>query len=77
MSEIDPELVSLAHMCFQEHMPDAAAPELCVCLRAHPCPLRSWAIGYLVRAGRLILARQPAPPARTAGSTPALGGRDV
>lgn len=56
MSEIDSELVALAHTYFQDHIPDNAARELCVCLRPYPCANRIWAIDYLVRSGRLVLA---------------------
>lgn len=54
--EIDCELVQLAHAYFQEHVPDNAVRHLCVCLRPYPCPVRAWAIAYLVTAGRLVLA---------------------
>ena len=44
------------HVYFQEHVPAQTASGLCACLRPYPCFNRSWAINYLVRAGRLVLA---------------------
>ncbi len=58
MHEIDPELVALAHAYFQQHVPNQTASGLCVCLRPYPCSNRTWAIAYLVRAGRLVLASE-------------------
>jgi len=43
---------------FQQHVPNQTASGLCVCLRPYPCSNRTWAIAYLVRAGRLVLASE-------------------
>jgi hypothetical protein len=54
--DVDPEMVKLAHRGFQQHVPKSWTGGLCTCLRPHPCSIRIWAIDYLVKAGRLVLA---------------------
>ncbi|MGH3713728.1 MAG: hypothetical protein ACRDT4_09755 [Micromonosporaceae bacterium] len=74
MPDLDPELVQLAHTYFQQHVLDESVRHLCVYLRPYPCPNRTWAIGYLVTAGRLVLPPDASGLVGRGDLSPALGG---